>query len=398
MSRTRVPLVAIMVSLAVLASACGTARGSEADTIRLVTYEGFRLPQDQLDAFTSRTGFRVSVTREASASDLAQLLLRTRQDPVADVVVGLGPLEVRQIVEQAATENYTPIGADRLDPRLMLTEDVLTPVSVLDVCLNIDIDYYQPPEVVEEFEDDFNPPAEELPEGAVIVNAPPSDTPTGIGDFTDPRFIDQLVVPDPNTDPMGVYFLAMLENRYPLDGPEPWTDVLAGLVANGMLVTPTWREAYFEQFTEGSVEGTRTAVVASDRMPVVTARLRFRPPDRLETQVIDDGCVAVPFYAGVITGTHNRRAAGRLVDQIVTPEFQFDIGDDMGSWPARFDLIDTELDARYQTRVEADPLDPMTLPDRVDDWLEIWAGVLSGAIGTAPTQPPTTDQHTDTSP
>ncbi|GEM_PF-323316 len=398
MSRTRLPLVAIMVSLAIVASACGTARGGEARTIRLVTYEGFRLPQDQLDAFTERTGFRVSVTREASASDLADLLLRTRQDPVADVVVGLGPLEVRDIVEQAITERYVPIGADRLDPRLTLPGEVLTPVSVLDVCLNIDIDYYQPPEVIEEFEDDFTPPPEDLPEGAVIVNAPPSDTPTGIGDFTDPRFADQLVVPDPGTDPMGVYFLAMLEDRFPLDGPEPWSDVLAGLVANGMLVTTTWREAYFGQFTEGSVDGTRTAVVASDRMPVVTARLRFRPPERLETQVVDDGCVAVPFYGGVITGTHDRRAAGRLMDQIVTPEFQFDIGDDMGSWPARFDLIDTDLDARYQTRVEADPLDPMTLPDQVEEWQRVWAGVLSGTIGTAPTQPTTTDQHTDNTP
>jgi len=155
--------------------------------------------------------------------------------------------------------------------------------------------------------------------------------------------------------------------------------VAVDLLRNGALITDTWADAYFGEFTQGSATGERRAVLASAGMPAVTARLRFEPPELLETEVIDDACLRVVNYAGIIGGTLQRRDAGRLIDAIVTPEFQFFLGDDRfflgddrGSRPARIDLVIPELVATYGADVDVAVIDPMVDDMFVQDLLLVW--------------------------
>ena len=107
-----------------------------ADTIRLLTHEEFHLPQDAIDDFTHRTGIEVLVFTEKNTTTMVDLLERTAANPIADVVLGIDSLERRRVTEKKLVEPYRPIAIDRLDPSLLLQDDMVTPVSQLAACLN----------------------------------------------------------------------------------------------------------------------------------------------------------------------------------------------------------------------------------------------------------------------
>ncbi len=370
-----------VVAVALVAGACAGS-APDARTIRLLTHDGFVVPQESIDVYTDQTGIRVAILREPSPEAVVELLSRTRDRPIADVVLGVDSLSLTRLVDEGLVTPYRPIAADRLDPVLMVDNDRVTPVSTLDVCINVDAEFYRPEPPTQAELDDLAVREAALPEGAELavpeeeeheVDAGPTQ-PRSLLDFTTADHADELVIPDPHTDRMGQYFLVALWQRFGDDseaGPT-WRDVAVDLLRNGALITDTWDDAYFGEFTQGSATGERRAVLASAGMPAVTARLRFEPPELLETEVIDDACLRVVNYAGIIGGTLQRRDAGRLIDAIVTPEFQFFLGDDRGSRPARIDLVIPELVDAYGSDVDVAVIDPMVDDMFVQDLLLAW--------------------------
>ncbi|MCP3936168.1 MAG: solute-binding protein [Actinomycetia bacterium] len=363
-------------------TACSTSAPS-VETVRLLTHDGFVIPTDTLEAYTERTGVRVAVLRESDPAAVVDLLSRTRDQPVADVVLGIDSLSLNRVISEGLVTPYRAIEADKLDPLLMVDDDRLTPVSTLDVCVNVDAEVYRPeppdPEELERIEQ----AKAALPEGAELAvpedeNPEISTAPTSIQDLTLAQFGSQFVVPDPNRDQLGQYFMVSLWQHF---GDDPtsansWTAVLRDLYANDMLIAPSWRDAYFGEFTQGNSSGTRTAVVASAGMPVVTARLRHTTPELLETEALVDECLRVVSYAGIVQGAADRRTAGRLIDTMISPEFQFFLGDSLGSRPARADLIISELDELYAQTVEAEALDPSVDQELIAFLLAQWNAVI----------------------
>lgn len=389
----RAACLAVIVSIALLAAACSST-APESRTVRLLTHDGFVVPQESLDAYTDRTGVRVAVLREPSPEAVVELLSRTSDQPVADVVLGVDSISLTRLVAEGLVEPYRPIEADRLDPALMIDDDLVTPVSTLDVCLNVDADFYRPPPPTEEELEEQARLEEELPEGAELAT-PELEEPTGprqptsILDLTNPDHVDELVFPDPTSDRMGQYFLVALWQMFGDDGTggASWKTVMLDLLRNGAEVAPSWQDAYFGSFTQGSADGDRRVVLASAGMPVVTASLRFEAPELLETEVIDDGCLRVVNYAGIVAGTEIRRDAGRLIDTIVTPEFQFFLGDDRGSRPARSDLIVPELVEQYDVVVDSRVIEPGVDDAFVTGLIESF-GLIELEAETAPTEDP----------
>ena len=115
-------------------SAACTTISSQTETVRLLTHDGFFIPQESIDAYTERTGVRVAVIREPDAAAVVELLSRTAQNPIADVVVGVDSLSVSRVLRERLVLSHRAIEADRLDPTLVIDDDQLTPISYLDVC------------------------------------------------------------------------------------------------------------------------------------------------------------------------------------------------------------------------------------------------------------------------
>lgn len=367
-----------LVAVAVLGGGCA-ASDREPQTIRLLTHKGFQLPSAALEEFTEKTGIEVLVFLEQDATSMVNLLQKSADNPVADVVLGIDSLERRRVTEKKLVEPYQPIAIDRLDPSLILQDAMLTPVSQLAACLNRSKSRYELPERR----------VDELPDQTNI----PLQAPTKISDLLQPRHAETAVIPDPLSSRLGVYFLVALERLHPEDveGVTPWPKLVDEMLRWGLEVAPSWEEAWFSRFQPSagpeSTE-TRSLTWGSSGMPSVSVRFVPELPEEVDVAVIDSGCIKVVNYAGVIRDTPNRRDAGRLIDSFVEPLFQYGIPDRYGSRPARTDIVRTEAWRRFGVNVTAIPIDEWRIGPLWQQWLLTWKQVANAvASGEQPLPP-----------
>jgi len=367
-----------LVAVAVLGGGCA-ASNREPQTVRLLTHKEFQLPVAALEEFTEKTGIEVLVFLEEDATSMVNLLQKSADNPVADVVLGIDSLERRRVTEKKLVEPYQPIAIDQLEPSLILQDAMLTPVSQLAACLNRSKSRYELPERR----------VDELPDQTSI----PLQAPTKISDLLQPRHAKTAVIPDPLSSRLGVYFLVALERLHPEDveGVTPWPKLLDEMLRWGLEVAPSWEEAWFSRFQPSagpeSTE-TRSLTWGSSGMPSVSVRFVPELPEEVDVAVIDSGCIKVVNYAGIIRDTPNRRDAGRLIDSFVEPLFQYGVPDRYGSRPARTDIVRTEAWRRFGVNVTAIPIDEWRIGPLWQQWLLTWKQVADTvASGEEPLPP-----------
>ena len=361
-----------------MAVGCATST-REPQTVRLLTHKEFQLPEEALEEFTEKTGIEVLVFLEEDATSMVNLLERSSNNPVADVVLGIDSLERRRVTEKRLVEPYRPIAIDRLDPSLVLQDAMLTPVSQLAACLNRSKSRYE----VQERRLDRLPDQGSLPLQA----------PTEIDDMLERQHAETAVIPNPLSSRLGVYFLVALERLHPEDveGVTPWPKLLDEMLRWGLEVAPSWEEAWFSRFQPSagpeSTE-TRSLTWGSSGMPSVSVRFIPELPEEVDVAVIDSGCIKVVNYAGIISNTPNRRDAGRLVDSFIEPLFQYGVPDRYGSRPARTDIVRTEAWRRFGVNVTAIPIDEWRIGPLWQQWLLTWKQVADAvASGEEPLPP-----------
>jgi len=371
-------IIAALTATAALTASCATS-DDRSQTIRLLTHKDFELPEAALQEFTKSTGIEVLVFLEEDPTSMVNLLERSKENPVADVVLGIDSLERRRVTEQKLVEPYRPIAIDRLDPSLILQDELLTPVSQLAACLNRSKSRYELPERR----------LDQLPTQAEA----PLRAPTKISDLFDPQHAETAVIPDPLSSRLGVYFLVALERLHPEDvaGVTPWPKLLDEMLRWGLEIAPSWEEAWFSRFQPSAGpenNDTRSLAWGSSGMPTVSVRFVPELPDEVDVAVIDSGCVKVVNYAGVIKDTPNRRDAGRLVDSFVEPLFQYSVPDRYGSRPARTDILKTEAWRRFGVNVTAIPIDEWRIGPLWQQWLLTWRQVADAVANGEEPLPP----------
>ena len=413
-----------------LLAACGSSSPSSGATadegpLRLLTHEDFPLDDSVVAELEAATGEPVVVVVEEDQASMLDLLTASSAGSGIDVVVGLDSLSVGTALSARLFDEYAPAGSDLLDPSLRVEGDPVVPVSSTDACFNYDRTWFRPPE--EATDDEGAPPTTAAPENqdevldaADVINqggqlgpattvtgeagddqAAAGEGETGSGDGADegtadaaglaarpaaPSSLEALsgeeyaglvAFPDPEADRLALAFVAGLGGQT-AGPPEPGVpdpelvSRLRDLRANDLRITPTFRDAYFGEFTAGAADGQRPVVLASALMPAVTARFLDPIPPVLQTAVIPDGCTRLVSYSGILADSARPEAARRLLDAIVAPEFQFAMSDARGSRPARTDLIRRPEVAAFDPSVEPLLLDPATSAAKVPDLLLAW--------------------------
>tara|TARA_Y100000590_G_scaffold459087_1_gene615215 strand:+ start:5858 stop:7030 length:1173 start_codon:yes stop_codon:yes gene_type:complete len=348
-------------------------------SIRLLTHKDFHVPGEAIADFEEKTGIEVLVFVEGNANTMVDLLERSAENPVADVVLGIDSLERRRVTEKRLVESYRPIAIDRLDPSLVLQDAMLTPVSQLAACLNHSKSRYESPERR----------LDQLPDPQKI----PLQAPTNFEALFDPRHAATAVIPDPLSSRFGVYLLVALERLYPenVDGVTPWPKLVDEMLRSGVEIAPSWEEAWFSRFQPSAgtqSADTRSLTWGSSGMPAVSVRFIPELPVDTDVAVLDSGCVKVVNYAGVVANTPNRRDAGRLVDSFVEPLFQYGVPDRYGSRPARTDIVRTEAWRRFGVEVTAIPIDEWRIGPLWEEWLLTWQQIVRAiASGEEPLPP-----------
>jgi thiamine transport system substrate-binding protein len=326
---------------------CSLTGGSEPGerTVVLVTHDSFAVRQELLDEFRTSSGITVDVRRTGDAGALTNQLVLTKANPIGDLAFGVDNTFASRALDEGVFAEYRSPEADK-GPQHFAVDDTnrLTAVDIGDVCLNID-------------------PAAFAAKGI--------SEPTGYEDLTDPRYKDLLVVEDPATSSPGLAFLLGTVAHF---GEQGWADYWAKLKANGVKVVSGWEEAYTQDFSGSAGKGPRPIVVSYASSPTAELDQNGKP----RTKALLDTCFRQIEYAGVLTGARNAQDAGKVLDFLLSHQFQTEVPEAMYVYPAREDVV---LPAAWQAAPlpsKPDSLPAEDIQANRERWIGQWRTLVQG--------------------
>ena len=348
MRRLGTALVALMVMTAGCAD--DTPEDSGPQTIRLVTHDSFYLSEGTLAAFEAETGHTVEHLEAGDAGTMVNQAVLTKDNPVADVMFGIDNTFLGRALDEDLFEEYESPGLADVPDSLELDTRV-TPIDFGDVCLNYDID------------------------GLAGMGLQPPST---LRDLTDPEYAGLLVVEHPGTSSPGLAFLLATIATFGEEGDYPWQSFWSDLVANDVLVTAGWEDAYYGSFSGGSGGGDRPIVVSYASSPPAEVIYADPPVTEAPTGVVLAGCFRQIEFAGILAGTPVPNAARQLVDFMIGLTFQEDIPLNMFVFPANEKAELPDEFVRY-TRIPDEPavVAPAEIDANRSRWIEEWIEVVA---------------------
>lgn len=342
----RVAPAALLLVSAVAAACTDTAGGDPADNrppVTVLADESWSIPADLRSAFERQTDLRLDVRHIGQQpAELVDHLSRHRGERMADAVVGIDSSTAQQALAAGVLEPYTSPEANKGQQRFSVDKrQRLSAVDLLSVCVNIDTDWFA--------EHDVRPPKT-------------------LADLTEPAYANLLVVPSPAESAEGLAFLLGTVARFG-DG---WPGYWSKLKANGVRIEPSLRVAYQERFTGAAKAADRPIVVAPASAPGELA-----DGAEAKTAALPETCHQEVRYAGVLAdGKHPQRAA-RLLDFLLTQQFQEALPEGFGTYPVRKGV---ELPDGWDKAAPL-PKNPTTLPARTADasrkqWVQQWISLM----------------------
>lgn len=318
--------------------------GAPSSSITLVTHDSFAVSEDVLAAFTDETGISVTQVAPGDGGALVNQLVLTKSSPLGDVVFGVDNTFASRALDEGVFAPYTsPALPASAEPYLL--GDSLTPIDSSDVCLNVDLAW---------FEENGQTP------------------PVTLEDLLLPENSGLTVVTNPATSSPGLAFLlATIASQ----GEDGWVSYWEQLRDNDLLVVDGWSDAYYVDFSGAEGEGERPIVLSYASSPPVTIGDDGVPT----TAALLDTCFRQVEYAGVLEGASNPEGAQAFIDFLLSEPFQADVPGQMYVYP-----IDTsvELPADW---AEFAPLAPTPLEVPAADitanrsaWIDTWTTTVLG--------------------
>ena len=322
------------------------------DSITLVAYDSFAVDSSAFDPFTAATGISVSVVTAGDAGTMLSKSALTAGNPEGDVMWGVDNTLLSRALASKVFEPYTSADLAELDPdtTALVPGHEATPVDEGDVCINDDIGWFASHDLA---------------------------VPTTLQDLTDPKYKDLLVVENPATSSPGLAFLLATIAEFGDAGSDGgWQQYWKDLRANGVAVVDSWDIAYEEQFSGSSGKGPRPLVVSYGSSPPAEVIYGDPVPETAPTGVIESTCFHQVEFAGILRGTKHAEAAGKLIDFLVSKEFQEQLPlalvypvRDGAALPPEFD--------QWAVR----PAQPLTVPpddieQHSEEWINTWTDLV----------------------
>jgi thiamine transport system substrate-binding protein len=343
----------LILILALALAACSQDTTEPANTqrpeqITLLTHDAFAVSDGILQDFTNETGVEVQILTSDDAGTMLNQAILTKDNPIADVMYGIDNTFLSRAVSEGIFEPYTSSSLSAV-PESLRAGDQVTPIDYGDVCINYD--------------------------KAAFENNGPS-VPLTLQDLTDPAYGDMLVVEDPATSSPGLAFMLATIAKFGETGDYTWQDYWRDLTTNGVKVDAGWTEAYYSDFSAAS-DGTRPLVVSYASSPPAEVYYSEVPLDEPPTGVLTDGCFRQVEYAGILAGTGHAEAAGKLIDFMLSPEFQEDMPLNMFVFPARSDATLPSVFAEFATVPDhPETMDPGLIEQHREEWIQQWTEIV----------------------
>ncbi len=320
------------------------AESGEPQTITLMSHDSFNASEEAIAAFEAENNVTLEILRSGDTGAALNQAILSKDAPLADVFFGIDNTFFSRAIENEILEPYdSPLLADipvdlKLDPK-----NRLLPVDYGDVCLNYDKAWFE--------------------ENGLAA-------PATLEELLHPRYENLVVVENPATSSPGLAFLMATVAHF---GDPGYLDFWEQLAAQGVMVTSGWEDAYYGQFTR--YDGEYPLVVSYASSPPAEVFFAETELDEAPTaSVVGDGaCFRQIEFVGILAGTQKRELAEKLVDFLLSREFQEDIPLNMFVFPAN---QTAELPEVFLEHTQI-PLNPATLsPEEIganrEEWIEAW--------------------------
>ncbi len=339
-----------LIFLALLAAACATESAPETpEKLTIISHDSFAggVTEDTFAAFTAETGIEVEVTAAGDAGSMVNQAVLSKDNPLADVLFGVDDTFLSRALDAGIFHPYRPEILGDLPPDLIDRQHRVTPIDFGDVCLNYDKEWF---------------------EGTQL------QVPTTLDALRSDLYASHLTVEHPATSSPGLAFMLATIDVF---GEEGWLDFWADLRDAGVNVAPDWDTAYFGEFTRYG--GDSSLVVSYASSPPAEVIFSEEPLTEAPTGVIEAGCYRQVEYAGVLEGTPYPEAAGRLIDFMLSVEFQNQI-------PLTWFVFPVNPDAQLPPEFVEHTVIPDNptrfaasyIADNRDRWIDAWVQVMEG--------------------
>ena len=334
-------------ALALVASGCG---GDRPDEIVLLTHDSFLISEDVLAGFEEETGVKITLLAAGDAGSMVSQAILTKDNPIADVMFGIDNTFLSRALEEDLLVPYESPALAAVAAELQLDADHrVTPIDVANVCVNYD---------------------------KAALEAAALPIPQSLVDLADPAYKGTLVVQDPATSSPGLAFLLSTIAEFPEGSAYTWQDYWRDLVANEVVVTSGWEEAYLDLFAGGG-SGDRSLVVSYASSPPAGVFFAGEPVDEAPTGSLDTGCFRQIEFAGIISGTDAEATARDLIDYMLSIRFQEDIPLNMFVFPANGEAALPDVFVKHAVYPEnPNSLDPAVIADNREAWIEAWTAIV----------------------
>ncbi|MDX2140311.1 MAG: thiamine ABC transporter substrate-binding protein [Chloroflexota bacterium] len=318
--------------------------------LTVIAHDSFNYTQSVMDAFTEDTGTPVETIRLGDTGLLVNQSILNRDNPLGDVIFGVDNTFLGRALANDLFIPYESPALETVDDTFIVDDEHrVTPIDYGDVCLNYAVSYFEDNNLA---------------------------VPETLEQLTQPNYRGLLVVQNPATSSPGLAFLLTTIAVFGEDGDYTWVDYWRDLVANDVLISDDWTDAYYNQFSGslGSI-GTRPLVVSYASSPPAEVFFAEPQPETAPTAAItaEDTCFRQIEFAGILRGTEMETEAQQFIDFLLSRAFQEDMPLNMFVFPVNSEAELPEVFVEHA----AIPENPIVFPpDAIEDgreeWLRTW--------------------------
>ncbi len=318
----------------------------ERPVVTLMTHDSFAVSESLIAQFEAETGATLKILKSGDAGSALNQAILSKDNPLADVFFGVDNTFFGRAIAADIFEPYdAPELAEIPDELELDPQHRLLPVDFGYVCLNYDKAYFA--------------------EKGLAV-------PQTLEDLTRPEYRGLLVVENPATSSPGLSFLMTTVAYF---GEEGYLDFWRKLRENDVLVTEGWEDAYYGQFSGGSGEGTRPMVVSYATSPAAEVYFSEKPLEESPTGNIlpTGGSFRQIEFVGILKGAKQPELARKLVDFMLSRQFQEDIPLQMWVYPANQKAALPEVFTKFaQVPTAPAQITPEAIDAGREKWIDAW--------------------------
>lgn len=311
-------------------------------TLTVYTYDSLSADYGLLPQIVTQFEQAQDVTLDiVSFSDTGVMLnqlIAERDEPKADVVLGLDNITFEEAQAQAVLQAYQPKRAEKIPKRLRFDDNnTMTPFDYGYVGFVYDSEAIQFPEPVS------------LTQLA-----------------TDPAYKDKIIIEQPGLSSPGTQLLFWTHAALGEPGAETFWQAMTEQV---LTVAPDWNTAYYSMFLNGE------APIVLSYLTSPAYHIDQEGTERYKAIPIKEGYLEQVEGVAVVNGTDAGDTAGAFIDYLLTDEVQnkipttqwmFPVLGDPTEWPEAYGKIITPSHDEIHT------IKPSTVANSYELWLTEW--------------------------